>query len=265
MNCREVAEQDILERYLLGRLTDTELEEFEQHYFECDACSSQLETELTVQEELRSQPQVRTQAGGTSIRRWRLWTPAFAALALLLAVGIWWHTRRELSTKQASSSTKTTKPALSEQTQQPSAPGASLEELARVQPPPYSAVLLRGTEGEAQENFDKAMQHYLRGDYDGAIPGLHSAVKASPRTARFSFYLGASYLLTGQTDSAIASLRNTISLQDPTYSAQAHYYLAKAYLQKKDLSSARKELEMTIGLGGAMAVDAREILRQLSK
>jgi hypothetical protein len=53
MNCKEVQELDIAERYLLDRLTEPEREEFEKHYFECGSCFSQLQTGLTVQAELR--------------------------------------------------------------------------------------------------------------------------------------------------------------------------------------------------------------------
>ena len=52
MNCKEVEERDILQEYLLDRLTESERGEFEKHYFECGACFSQLQTELTAQAEL---------------------------------------------------------------------------------------------------------------------------------------------------------------------------------------------------------------------
>src|SRR5215467_3585771 len=105
MNCREVEEQDILERYVLDRLTDSERDAFEQHYFECDSCFSQLQTGLALQEELRQSPPLRGQASGVSFRRWWTWTPAFAALALALAAGVWWYAaRREHSVQQAAPS-----------------------------------------------------------------------------------------------------------------------------------------------------------------
>lgn len=264
MNCREVEEQDVPERYALGRLTDSERDEFEQHYFECDSCFSQLQTALALQEELRHQPRVRTQAGGTSLRRMWFWAPASAALALFLVVGVWWYAgRKQQFAPQATSSTPVVKPETSGQLASSAAP--SLEELARVQPPAYSPVVLRGAEDEAHESFRKAMQHYLKNDYTGAIPGLRAAVKANPDTASFHFYLGACYLLTNQSDWAIKSFRKTISLENSTYSGQAHFYLAKAYLQEKDVSAAERELQATVPLDGGNAAEAREILHQLRK
>jgi TolA-binding protein len=268
MDCREAEEQDIAERYLLDQLTELERDEFEKHYFECASCFSQLQIGLALQEELQRQPLLPTAGGDADLRRswgWT-WMPAFATLALLIAVGIWWYSAREHpSSQQASSPAPRTNAGGSVPTQSQSPATPSLDELARVEAPPYSAVVLRGAEDEAQENFHKAMQFYLSGDYANAIPALRAATKASPRTASFSFYLGACYLLTNQTDSATDSFRKTVSLNDPTYSEPAHFYLAKAYLQKKDVSAAEDELRTTVQLGGSRAEEAAEILRQLRK
>ena len=266
MNCREVEERDVLERYLLERLTEPERDEFEEHYFECASCFSQLQTALTVQTELRHQPPAPAPVGGALLSRVWAWTPAFAALALLLVAGIWWYSaRRHQSSQQVSSSPPRANPAVSGQSRPPSPAAPPLEELARVGPPPYTAVVLRGAEDEAHESFRKAMQYYSKGGYANTIPGLRAAVKASPRTASFNFYLGACYLLTDQPDSAIDSFRKTISLGDPAYSELAHFYLAKAYLQKRDVSTAEGELRTTVRLGGSRAAEAAEILRQLGK
>ena len=134
-----------------------------------------------------------------------------------------------------------------------------------MEPPPYTGIVLRGAEDEAQEAFRKAMQYYSKGDYAHAIPGLRAAVKASPRTTRSNFYLGACYLLTGQTDSAVVSFHKTVSIGDPTYSESAHFYLAKAYLRKKEVSAAENELQKTVQLHGNMETEAGEILQQLRK
>jgi TolA-binding protein len=264
MNCLEVEEQDILERYVLDRLTDPERDAFEQHYFACDSCFSQLQDALALQEELKQRPLVRTQTGGAFLRQLLPWTPAFATLALLLAAGIWWYAGRGGEPGHRASVPAVSNPRASTQTRS-STPAPSLEELARLAPPPYSAVVLRGAEDEAQVNFRKAMRHYLEGDYAGAIPGLRAAVKASPETARFSFYLGACYLLTSQADSAIASFHKVISLDDQGYSPPAHFYLAKAYLRNKDVSRAEEELRAAAQRGGNHAAEATEILRRLGK
>jgi tetratricopeptide (TPR) repeat protein len=90
-------------------------------------------------------------------------------------------------------------------------------------------------------------------------------VEANPQNASFIFYLGACYLLAGQTDPAIVSFRQTVSLGDPAYSESAHFYLAKAYLRKKEVPRAKNELQKTVQLHGSLESDAGEILRQLRK
>jgi TolA-binding protein len=266
MNCQEVEDRDIAELYLLDRLTEPERDEFEKHYFECESCFSQLQAGLMVQAELQRQPLARSQTGDALLRRMWAWIPALAAAALLFAVGIWWiSARANRPSQQASSAPARRSPEVAAQSQPPLRAASSLEELARVEPPPYSAVMLRGAEDEAQESFRTAMQYYVKGEYAHAIPGLRAAVKVSPRTARFNFYLGACYLLIDQTDSAIEFFRNTLSLSDPTYSESAHFYLAKAYLKKKDVPHAEDELRTTMQLRGSKEAEAGEILRQLRK
>jgi tetratricopeptide (TPR) repeat protein len=266
MNCKEVAEQDIAERYLLDRLTEPERDEFEKHYFECESCFSPLQTGLAVQTKLLHQPLVLTQARGASWRRMWAWRPALAALVLLFGVGFWWYwAQKRPSSQQVFSSPPKANPKVFEQSQPPSSAAPSLEELARVEAPPYSATVLRGAEDEKQEGFRKAMQYYVKRDYLHAIPDMRIAVQASPQTSNYNFYLGACYLLTGQTDSAIVSLRKTISLGDPGYSESAHFYLAKAYLIKNEISAAEVELQTTIRLQGDHEAEARDILRQLRR
>jgi tetratricopeptide (TPR) repeat protein len=263
MNCKEVEERDILEGYLLDRLAETEREEFEKHYFECGSCFSQLQTGLAVQAELRHQPPMPARARSAGSHRLWTWTPAFVTVVLLCGVAIWWYSAHRHQPSQQASWPPKASPAAPAQSQSSSPAAPSLEELARVEPPPYSAVVLRGAEDEAQATFRKAMQNYAKGDYAHAIPGVRSAAKASPRTASFNFYLGACYLLTGQTDLAIISFRKTVSLADPAYSESAHFYLAKAYLRKKEVTGAEDELRKTIRLHGSLEAEAEEVLRQL--
>ncbi len=261
MNCRDVEEREILEQYLLDRLTEPERDDFERHYFECASCFSQLQNGLTLKGELQRQPLVRARAAGRFLRP--VWAPAFALLVLVFAA-IWWvSVRNPGSSKQAASSSIAANPGVPAQTQMASPAAPSFEELARVEAPPYSATVLRGAEDESDEAFRKAMQRYAKGDYAGATPGLLAAAQSSPRSPKLNFYLGACYLLTGQTESAIEFLRKTISLGDTAYGEQAHFYLAKAYLKSGQVPEAKAELQKTVRLGGSRKADAGEILHKL--
>jgi TolA-binding protein len=264
MNCKEVEERNLLEGYLLDRLTEPEREEFEMHYFECGSCFAQLQTGLALQTELRRQPLMPARTRSASLRRMWAWTPAFVAVVLLLGMGLWWYSARNRQASQQVASSPKVSPNVPVQVQTPSA-APSLEELARVEPPPYSAMVLRDAEDESYETFHKAMKFYVSRDYTHAIPGVRAAAKASPQNASFNFYLGACYLLAGQTDPAIVSFRQTVSLGDPAYSESAHFYLAKAFLQKKEVARAKDELQRTVQFHGSLESEAAEILRQLPK
>ena len=262
MNCKEAEVRDVRERYLLNRLDEPEREEFEKHFFECDSCFSQLQISLAMQERLRSQPSLGAQARGAFLRQTWAWTPALAALVLLLAVGLWWRsTRRQPQPPLAAQSQ--TQPEPSAQSTPPFTSPSPLDELAKVEPPPYKPVVLRGAEDESDQTFRKAMEHYSKGDYASAIPGLRAAERSSPQNPRSNFYLGACYLLTGQTESAIESLRKTIARGDSVYSEEAHFYLAKAYLKDGRIPEAKTELQETVQLGGSRKAEAEEILRRL--
>jgi len=266
MNCKEVEEREILEEYLLDRLTEPDREEFEKHFFECASCFSQLQTRLAVQAELQRHPAMPARARGAGFRVAWAWTPAFVTVALLLAVGVWWYSaQKRTPSQQASSSPATASPEVSLPSTPPTSTAPSLEALARVEPPPYSEIVLRGAEDKGHEAFRTAMQNYSKEDYAKAIPGLQTAVKANPQAASFNFYLGACYLLADRTDPAIVYLRKTISLGNPAYSESAHFYLAKAYLKKKDVSAAEEELHKTVQLHGSRETEAEEILRELRK
>ena len=261
MNCREVEEQDILERYILDHLNSTDRDSFEQHYFGCDSCFSKLQIELAVREELQRHAPLQARAGGAFLRQIWSWGPALVVCVLLLVVAAWRYTARREQPRQESISSIGSPQAVN----QARATAPSLDELARVEPPPYNAMLLRGPEDEAGAKFDRAMQRYSKGDYAGAISGLRAAVKADPENSRFNFYLGASYLITGQIDPAISCLQKVITLNDSSYREPAHFYLAKAYLKTKNILKAEEQLRATADLAGGNAVEARELLRQLGK
>jgi tetratricopeptide (TPR) repeat protein len=263
MNCAEVEERDIPELYLLDKLTEAERDDFEKHYFDCESCFAQLEAGFMAQAELRRQPPQRAQTRGASFLRAWAWAPAFVTALLLLAAGLWWYSARSRLTPQVASAPHNANQEVGAPTKLGPPRTPSLEELARVEPPAYNPVVLRGAEDQAQEAFRKAMSYYVKGQYANAIAGLKVAVKESPRTARYNFYLAVCYLVTDQPDLAVEYLRKTSSSGEPAYSELTHFYLAKAYLQKKNVSAAEDELQATMQLHGDKEAEAGKILRQL--
>ena len=258
MDCKQIAEHDVLDRYLLEQLTERDREAFELHYFECGSCFAQLQTLMAVQNELLHSQRSVAKVKGTFLKR--ILVPAFTIAMFLLVIGTWYSARRRHTGGPVASQAPTTNPTPSSSPNSP-----SLEQLAKVEPPPYFAVALRSPEDDAHQEFRAAMQFYSQGEYSKAIPGLREAVKSDQQAVSYKFYLGACYLLSGQMDSAVSVFRKTIAMGDPTYSEQAHFYLAKAYLKKQDMTGAERELQASIGFHASKESEANELLRQLRK
>lgn len=253
MECAQTKREDVVERYLTGSLGAGERESFEEHYFACEQCFAALQAQRALQAELSaSAPQIRVMPAPNPTA-WR-WTAvmATAAVVILAVLGIRWGTKPDLSP-----------PAPPTQTM-PGQAGPSLAELARFDPPTYTPAVLRGAQDEPMRKFRVGMKHYQQGDYARAITGLREAAKLNPKDAGVLFFLGVSYLLSGQTDEGIAVLQQSVALGETPYLEEAHHYLAKAFLRKGDLAAARRELEEVVRLEGDHKDEARRLLQQLA-
>ncbi len=264
MNCEQVARDDVVEKYLLGQLSEAEQEAFELHYFQCAACFEELATRRQLQEELaRPRAAVQAEPAGRPGLAWRwVWAPVAAAAALVILTV--WIRHAPVAVTPTQTPTVSSTPSAQPQPQAASPDRAlSIVELARIQPPRYSPVILRGAEDEAARRFHEAMQHYQRGKPEQAIPGLRRATQLNANDAEIHFFLGICYLLTGRTEPGIKALRNTVALGESPYLEQAHFYLAKAHLRKGDFSSAAEELRIVVRIRGDRASEARRLLGEL--
>ena len=253
MECAQIKREEVVERYLTGSLGPQERESFEEHYFACEQCFAALQAHRALQAELSaSGPQIRAMPAPNPTA-WR-WTAAMAtaAVVILAVLGIRWGMKPDLSP-----------PAPPTQTMQPGPAGPSLAELARFDPPTYTPAVLRGAQDEAMRKFRAAMKHYRQGEYARAITGLREAAKLNPKDAGALFFLGVSYLLSGQTDDGIAALQQSVALGDTPYLEDAHYYLAKAFLHKNDLAGAEAELQKTVQLKGDLESKAQELAQAI--
>src|ERR1039458_5034921 len=130
MNCGQVQNGDIIERYLSAKLTGAERKEFEPHYFECDECFAQLEAARAASQALR-------ETGTVAIRTRPRWVwPALAIAAALVMAVVVRQARRPGPPPQDAA--RKTAPATA-------ASGPPLL-LAELQAPPYSPVVQRRSE-----------------------------------------------------------------------------------------------------------------------
>src|SRR5882762_5192275 len=101
MNHQLAEQTHAVDKYLLNELTEAERLEFEEHFFDCPACSHELKQNTIVVDNLkqvlledrRKTSEERVASRWLSREAWLSWlrpttlVPAFAALALALVVG----------------------------------------------------------------------------------------------------------------------------------------------------------------------------------
>lgn len=240
VDCKAVTENDILERYFAGQLSEAESEAFEEHFFECNGCSEALKDHVAVRAALSELPRtepVRPNRFGAQIHPW--WLLAAAALVLGLGLAIWlapWNGSPSSQVVLASSV---------------------------VEAPPYEPRTLRSMSGQGELPFLEAMVAYQEGHFAEAIPGLEAAVELDPDFVKAQFYLGACYLLEDHPRKAIESLNRVAEIKGSPYREWAHFFRAKAYLRLGDLDSALENLSEVISVGGELQTQAQEVLEQL--
>jgi tetratricopeptide (TPR) repeat protein len=129
------------------------------------------------------------------------------------------------------------------------------------QPYPNIASSVRGelTEGKLQD----ALQQYDAGDFNAALRRLQETLAAEPNDATANFYAGVSYLKVEDSERAVASLQKAIALNDPKFSAPAHWYLALAFLQQNDLAQTRATLEAVIATDHLYKEHAVKLLERM--
>ncbi|MDH4270679.1 MAG: hypothetical protein OEW18_01750 [Candidatus Aminicenantes bacterium] len=250
MDCDQIEREEIIEKYLTGRLGRTEQAEFESHYFSCSKCLQKLQVSRLLQEKLWEKGETilpQTQKPDRVRTGRRAWAYSAAAMVLIVAAAALWWQFRTSGGKQAG--TEKAPP--------------SLSMLARIEPPLYIQMALRGAADEATMRFRTGMKCYVEGRYREAIPDLRTAAELNPERASIRFFLGICLLLTEKTNEGIEELRKTISAGDSAYLEEAHFYLAKAFLGKRDIGGAKEELNWVLEKGSNMKEEAARILTQL--
>jgi TolA-binding protein len=268
--CERVLQDDIAVAYLRGDLPEEERDVFERHVFECADCFERLQVVRGLQAVLRQDaPQAAPGTRpGRAIRRppatgWLAW----AAGAAFVAVGAAMVLRNLGTPVPLPSPGPTAAPTASASAVGPAdAPSPSeqvpLDVLARVEPPPYAPLTVRGGDpGEAA--FARAMDAYVRGDYAAAAGGLRAALKEDPGSVEARFYLGVSELLAGRPDEAIRQLGRVAQGEDEAFAEAARYYLAKAHLARRDIAAARRELRRVAQGDGGHKEQAGKLLQAL--
>lgn len=269
VNCERALQDDVASAYLRGGLSEDDRDAFEQHYFECAACFERLQVMKDLAVVLRDDAPVRSRSAGT-VRRpaaaagWLAWAAGAAFVAVAAAVVL-----RNAPPSGGLATVAPVAPPSATATSSGGAPTSAvspdrpdLDVLARVEPPPYVALVTRGGDA-AEQGFARAMESYVRGEYAAAAAGLRSVLRGDPASLEAKFYLGVSELLAGRPEPAVRELRRVQAGDDPAFAEAASYYLAKAHLARREVAAARRELERVAGGEGDHKERAQRLLEAL--
>jgi len=271
MDCARVAREDFLESYLLGRLSEADRDALEQHYFECTRCFDDLQTLRFVRTELQhGSAELNPETKAIKTSPLVVWAPIGLVSAAILAGILLWvrpalsPPSRDISTPSASSQPQSQQPGPEPKETSGERP-PSIELLAQVEPAPYEAGSFRGPLDEATQRFNEGMDAYRKADYAKAVNRLRTARELDPNAAHISFFLGVSDLMVGRDDAAIDALQATIALGESPYLEEAHFYLAKAFLRRKDFDAAAAQLNQVIRRRGSQSGQARQLLTEIER
>ena len=233
--CTDPSMLALLVPYELGLLTRREMEEFEIHLMNCSACRESLEVAAAdpVSGALRrqragaaekvamSKPGRRWLAGLTTVihdwlewfRRPVAWAPSLGAIAVFVA-------------------------ALMIMGMNP------YDRIRTREKPSYDVLEFRGLAADGvNPNFKKGMEEYAQNDYAAAARDLRKALAYDSLRVDWWLYLGVSYYFAGKANPAIASLEHARTLDQGLMKLKAEWYMANAYLMKKDPVAAERLLE----------------------
>lgn len=240
MNCEWVERGDIAEQYAAGKLSESDRDAFEAHFFSCGACLARLETLQHTAALLRT-PTV-------AARGWRYWPLAVAA-GVMVALGVAFQM----------ATLRTEAPV--EIAQAPKAPVNRWAELGRFEAPEYRADLVRGAGPSA--DFRAGMEAYQKRDFAAALVPLRRAADQNRKDAAAGFFAGIAELRAGEVAAGIARLASVDGLGFTPYQEEARFYRAKGLLLLGDVDGARKALEAVAAMGGDLETAAKNLLAQL--
>ncbi len=232
-----IHEAELAERYVAGRMPDAERVAFEDHFVVCGECQRDVRFAGAVRAELAASAGRRaaatevaamtsaSAAGRAQRRSWR----AAAAIATGIAAGIAVMIIR-------------------------TAPPSAIIALGAVaEAPAYAGIAVRSEAGHGETAFESAMQEYAAGHYAASGQGLRVALAAGEDSVPTEFFIGASFLLAGDSRSAAAAFARVVAKGDSPYRDEARWYQAKALLRLGRAKEALSALTARASADPAMA------------
>ncbi len=239
MICKEFTAQ--IDRYLRGELSTAEQETFEEHYFACDGCFS----ELQIAERLHAK-EIHIVTGSTNQTLqlwWQLhWKPmlSLAAMVLVTLISLWTITSR--------------------------AQRRDLIEISDIPAPLYMKMETRAgldsNHRERELKFDEAMAYYNQKKYGQALR-LMNQIAGDNTNVQLTFFQSICLLFTDQPEEAVTGFDTIITVMNPAYYDEAVYYKAIALLRLDKKSQALVLLENLAEMFSPYSQKAKALMDKL--
>ena len=255
--CTRKPAEEFLESYLLGTLPEDEAQRFEEHYFDCPACLSQVEALQAASRQLHLAPR----RGFRPTLSWPYRLAGLGAIAALLLIGfVVLHGKRPPQPTMAHS--PVTAPPAEQAPSKPAGPASlAVAQLADLALPPFRGSTLRG---ESQDpHFTAGMKDYAQRDCAHAVTALSQVPAEDQDSLASRFFSGVCRMHQGDLSGASKALRALAEAGDSPQQEAALYYLAQIALASNDAAAARRYLGRTVALRGDFERQARAQLTQL--
>lgn len=247
---------ELMDGYIQGKLSETDKEAVEQHYFECNRCFEQLQFQEKMLGAIQNQGE--TLFAEYIKKREPLRKPFWSRLLdrLFPRVPIW--RRAWICAAAGLILLAVLLPTIYRLTSPNPYAG-----LVQFEAYPYVSPGLRNGAGPAERRFEEGMQLYKVKEFGEAAEKLERAIAMNPEKAEAHFYLGICYLFEEKSKGAITSFRRALDLKPAQSTYQ--WYLGQAYLQKGKGKSALQEFQDVLRLGERYSKDAEKMIEKINK
>ena len=117
--------------------------------------------------------------------------------------------------------------------------------------------------GEASNSLEQAVDLYTNEDYENAIPAFKKLKEKFPSNYQLTMYLGSCYLGINNPDKALNEFQQLTTI--PAYQEHATWYLSLSYLSLGNKAKASSLLQKIVAYDGIYKSDAINLLEDLSK
>ena len=115
----------------------------------------------------------------------------------------------------------------------------------------------------ADSSYAQGLISYKEGNYRDAAKDLRKATERTPNNLEAHIYAADAFLRISQPQAALFHIERILAVPGNSHIEDAEWYKALAYLQLKDASKAKRQLEVVVTRGGKYKAHAETALKNL--